>query len=113
MSATRRHAFSLVELLVVIAIVVLLVALLLPALRRVRGQALNVQCKSNFQQIAHAIQMYVNNHRNRFPDPVSLPRIDFPPNGYSHTLHADFSIGTYVWFKFMDNNAAHGPERVE
>ena len=72
MPASRRRGFTLVELLVVVGIVVVLIALLLPAVRRARSQAVNVQCKSNLQQIANAIQMYVNNSRGRFPDPVSL-----------------------------------------
>jgi prepilin-type N-terminal cleavage/methylation domain-containing protein len=70
--SARRRAFTLVELLVVIGIVVILVALLLPAAQKARWQALNVQCKSNLQQIANGIQMYVNNNKGRFPDPLTL-----------------------------------------
>jgi hypothetical protein len=40
--------------------------------QRARSQAVNVQCKSNLQQIANGIQMYVNNNKGQFPDPVTL-----------------------------------------
>jgi prepilin-type N-terminal cleavage/methylation domain-containing protein len=67
-----RRGFTLVELLVVVGIVVILLALLLPVVQTARRQAINVQCKSNLQQIGHGIQMYVSNNRGHFPDPVTL-----------------------------------------
>jgi prepilin-type N-terminal cleavage/methylation domain-containing protein len=68
----RRRAFTLVELLVVVGIITILVALLLPTVQRARSQAVNVLCKSNLRQIAAGIEMYVNNNKGRFPDPVTL-----------------------------------------
>ncbi len=62
-----HHAFTLVELLVVIAIVAMLVALLLPALRTARQQAMVVQCASQLRQIGIGIHLYANDNRNVFP----------------------------------------------
>lgn len=53
-----RHGFSLIELLVVLAIVVVLVALLLPALARVKVAAKSVRCAANMRQLLMGIHAY-------------------------------------------------------
>jgi prepilin-type N-terminal cleavage/methylation domain-containing protein len=72
MWSRRRHAFTLVELLVVVGIIGVLIAMLLPAITRVRASALNQVCKNNIRQIGTAILMYVNDNRGRFADPATL-----------------------------------------
>jgi prepilin-type processing-associated H-X9-DG protein/prepilin-type N-terminal cleavage/methylation domain-containing protein len=58
----RREAFTLVELLAVIAIVALLIALLMPALGRVRAKAVEVKCAANLRTIGHAMVSYVQRY---------------------------------------------------
>jgi prepilin-type N-terminal cleavage/methylation domain-containing protein/prepilin-type processing-associated H-X9-DG protein len=64
----RRRAFTLIELLVVVAIIAILIAMLLPALAGARAQAKRVKCQSNLRTIGHAMEFYLGDHRDVFPD---------------------------------------------
>ncbi len=62
-----RRAFTLVELLVVIGIIAVLISILLPAINRVREQAVQVDCSSQLRQLGQALVMYVNNNKGCYP----------------------------------------------
>jgi prepilin-type processing-associated H-X9-DG protein len=78
-------AFTLVELLVVIAFIVVLAALLMPALGRGKESGRVAVCQGNLHQIGLALQLYVDDSKNIMPTlydrplagaPTNLPTID-------------------------------------
>ena len=68
---TNARGFTLTELLVVLAVILVLVALLLPALTRAQAQARFIKCAAQMREVLHAQMMYANDYNNAKP-PLAL-----------------------------------------
>jgi prepilin-type N-terminal cleavage/methylation domain-containing protein len=63
----RRRAFTLIELLVVISIIALLLAILVPSLRKARKYAQSVVCVANLKHWGLCWYLYTDDNGGRFP----------------------------------------------
>lgn len=72
-----RRAFTVLEVLVVVAILVILLALMLPAIQRVRGLFQAVGCQSNLRRLGEALTAHAVDRRFYPPATTLEPRWTF------------------------------------
>ena len=70
----KIKGFTLIELLVVIAIIAILLAIIMPAMRKIKETAKETICKSNLRNIGIAITMYLDGNDGKLADPRNANR---------------------------------------
>ena len=71
---SKIKGFTLIELLVVIAIIAILLAIIMPAMRKIKKPAKETICKSNLRNIGIAITMYLDGNDGKLADPRNANR---------------------------------------
>jgi len=63
----KKSGFTLIELLVVIAIIAILMAILMPALRRAKEHTRRIVCSNNLKQIGISLHLYGSEYDGKLP----------------------------------------------
>ena len=92
-----RFGFTLIELLVVIAIIAVLIALLVPAVQKVREAAARTQCQNNLKQLGLSVHGYHDVFKR------------IPPNRNPNVYGYDINGSSWSWISRILPYIEQGP----
>jgi prepilin-type N-terminal cleavage/methylation domain-containing protein len=109
---SKRSGFTFIELLVALSVIVILVALLLPAVQQAREAARRTQCRNNLKQIALAAHGYYELHKLLPPGLMLVrePHCTFlSPSVKTVACHSDANYHTWGerLLPFVEANAIY------
>jgi prepilin-type N-terminal cleavage/methylation domain-containing protein len=96
MNVKQRSGFTLIELLVVIAIIAILIALLVPAVQKVREAAARTQCQNNLKQMILGVHGFHDVYRkivpSRLADPFATWYVMLLPHIEQQALYKEWDL---------------------
>ena len=104
-----KRGFTLIELLVVIAIIALLLAILMPAMRKAKEFARETTCKSNQRSIGLAIIMYLGDNDMKLADPKNANRfLWYDASGHLRTTSDNDAYWGIVYIDYLKDRKIFG-----
>ncbi len=96
----RARAFTLIELLVVISIIALLLAILMPALRRARAQTREVVCRSQLKQTVLGALLWAEDHDDWVVGMFWFTGYEYNSIRERKLYNSNYNIGSYNYNRY-------------
>ncbi len=109
-ASRRSDGFTLIELLVVIAIIAILIALLVPAVQKVREAAARMSCTNNLKQVGLAMHNYEGTYK-LFP-PVGTDFAVAPAGNPLGAQKQGHSVFTYI-LPYLEQASLYNQIRID